>query len=171
MKRVLLLTLFCSLSLILAGQANPGPGIKGPHPPPPRPKEDMCKLAVDMVKQYGPESLSFSDKELVLSKKSCSPANAAAADQVWQSILAMEGGGESRLEIPVKVIKSGKRSLQVAVGEANQHYDRADVTVAMEKPLTKPPAAGTMIKVTGVISSYKPQPFMFQMTRGRIAEK
>jgi hypothetical protein len=40
--------------------------------------------------------------------------------------------------------------------------------VAMDKPMTKPPAAGATIDIIGVISEYTPDPFMFTMTKGEL---
>jgi hypothetical protein len=38
----------------------------------------------------------------------------------------------------------------------------------MEKPMTKPPAAGANVDVIGVISEYTPDPFMFTMIKGEL---
>ena len=40
--------------------------------------------------------------------------------------------------------------------------------VAMDKPMTKPPAVGATIDIIGVISEYTPDPFMFTMTKGEL---
>ena len=134
-------------------------------PPAPTP----CDFAVQAVKDNKPEELSFSDKEFILSKSGCSPANKAAADTVWQSIQTMEKGGEARLEIPIKVISATKESLDVAISDDNQTNNKADAHVILEKPLTtRPPAPGTMTKVTGVLTSYTPDPFMFTMEKGAL---
>jgi hypothetical protein len=58
--------------------------------------------------------------------------------------------------------------MQVAVSEDNQQANKADMTVEMEKPMTKPPAPGTTTDVIGVISQYAPDPFMFTMTKGEL---
>ena len=138
------------------------------------PAPTPCDFAVQAVRDNKPEDLSFSDKIFILSKANCSPANKEAADKVWQSIQTLEKGGEARLEIPVKVVSATTDSLEVAVSEDDQAANppKADMHVELEKPVTKPPAAGTMTKVVGVITKYTPEPFLFTMEKGALpAEK
>jgi tetratricopeptide (TPR) repeat protein len=126
-----------------------------------------CDLAAQAVQQNDPGTLSFSDWELVLSCRDKTPANKDAAEKVWAVIQAKEKNGEAKLKIPVKVIASSDASsLDVAISEDNQAANKADMHVAMEKPMTKPPAVGSMIDIIGVISEYTPDPFMFTMTKG-----
>ncbi|HET9840080.1 MAG TPA: hypothetical protein VFR84_17770 [Candidatus Angelobacter sp.] len=128
-----------------------------------------CDLAAQAVQQNAPDQLSFSDWELVLSCRDKSPANKAAADQVWQAIQVKQKNGEAKLKIPVKVVTvSDPSAMEVAVSEENQQANppKVDMKVAMEKPMTKPPAPGASIDVIGVISEYTPEPFMFTMTKG-----
>lgn len=140
-----------------------------------KPAPTPCDLAVQAVQQNDPASLSFSDKEFILSKANCSPANKDAADKVWQSIQTLEKQGEARLEIPVKIISvaATKDSLDAAISDDNQAAGKADVHVILEKALTTaPPAPGATTKVTGVLTSYTPDPFMFTMEKGALpAEK
>jgi tetratricopeptide (TPR) repeat protein len=133
-----------------------------------KPAPTPCELAVQAVQQNDPAQLSFSDKEFILSKANCSPANKDAADKVWQSIQTLEKNGEARLEIPVKVISATSDSLDVAVSEDNQTANKADMHVNLEKPVAKPPAPGTTTKITGVITNYTPDPFMFTMDKGAL---
>lgn len=133
-----------------------------------KPAPTPCDLAVLAVQQNDPATLSFSDKEFILSKAGCSPANKDAADKVWQSIQTMEKNGEARLEIPVKVISATKDTVDAAISDDNQAANKADVHVELEKPVTKPPEAGTMTKITGVITQYTPDPFMFTMEKGSL---
>ena len=126
-----------------------------------------CDLAAQAVQQNGADALSFSDWELVLSCRDKTPANKTAAEQVWTSIQAKEKNGEAKLKIPVKVIAVPDPStLEVALSEDNQTANKADMRVAMEKPMTKPPAVGATTDIIGVISEYTPDPFMFTMTKG-----
>lgn len=132
------------------------------------PAPTPCDFAVQAARDNKPEDLSFSDKEFILSKAGCSPANKDAADKVWQSIQDLEKGGEARLEIPVKVISATKDSVEAAVSDDNQTANKADMHVELEKPVLKPPAAGTMTKVVGVITKYTPDPFMFTMEKAAL---
>jgi len=133
-----------------------------------KPAPTPCELAVQAVQQNDPATLGFSDKEFILSKANCSPANKEAADKVWQSILTMEKNGEARLEIPVKIISATTDTVDAAITDENQAANKADIHVALEKPVTKPPAPGTMTKITGVITKYTPDPFMFTMEKGAL---
>jgi hypothetical protein len=131
----------------------------------------QCDVAAQAVQQNGPDQLSFSDWELVLSCRDKTPANKTAAEQVWQAIQAKEKNGEAKLKIPVKVVAVPDPStLEVAVSEDNQSANppKVDMKVAMEKPLTRPPAPGAGIDIIGVISEYTPDPFMFTMTKGEL---
>ena len=128
-----------------------------------------CDLAAQAVQQNAPDALSFSDYELVLSCRDKSPANKDAADKVWAFIQTKEKNGEAKLKMPVKVVANpDPNTLDVAVSDDNQAANKADMRVAMEKPMTKPPAAGANIDIIGVISEYTPDPFMFTMTKGEL---
>ena len=71
--------------------------------------------------------------------------------------------------MPVKVVAVPDPStLEVAVSDDNQTANKADMRVAMEKPMTKPPAVGANTDVIGVISEYTPDPFMFTMIKGEL---
>jgi tetratricopeptide (TPR) repeat protein len=126
-----------------------------------------CDLAAQAVQQNDPSGLSFSDYELVLSCRDKTPANKDAAEKVWAFIQSKEKNGEAKLKIPVKVIASpDASSLDVAISDDNQTANKADMHVAMEKPMTKVPAVGATVDIIGVISEYAPDPFMFTMTKG-----
>ena len=128
-----------------------------------------CDLAAQAVQQNPPDTLSFSDWELVLSCRDKTPANKDAAEKVWQAIQTKEKNGEARLRIPVKVIAAPDTStLEVAVSEDNQAANKTDMKVTMEKPMTKPPAVGSSTDIIGVISEYTPDPFMFTMTKAEL---
>lgn len=135
-----------------------------------KPAPTECDIAVDAVKQNDPGQLSFSDWEFVLSHGGCSAANKEAADKVWQAILAKQKsseGADVKLKLPaVLVISATKDTIMAAMTEENQQAKKADLTVMMEKPMLHPPAPGTSIDVIGVLTAYKPDPFMFTMEKG-----
>lgn len=133
----------------------------------PTPAEVAC-LA---VAQNDPDTLSFSDREFILQFRDAAPCNKEAADKVWASILNMEKHGAAKLQIPVKVISADSKNIEAAITEENQSANKADLRVVMEKPLAKPPAAGAMVEVIGVIAEYTPNPFMFFMEKGALPEK
>ena len=134
-----------------------------------KPALTPCDLAVQAVQQNDVGSLSFGDKEFILSKATCSPANKEAADKVWQSILALEKFGDARLQIPVKVIAVATDSLDCAVADDNRESGKVDLHVMMEKPMLHPPAVGSEISLIGVIKAYNTSPFLFVMEKGSLA--
>jgi len=136
-------------------------------PLPPTP----CDYAVDAVKKNKPEELGFDDKEFVLAHVNCSPANKEAADKVWQAILNKQksaDGTSVKLKLPVVVISATKSTILAAISEENQQARKADVTIALEKPILRPPAPGTAIEVVGTLTRYDPDPFMFTMEQGAV---
>ena len=132
------------------------------------PKPTPCDLAVNAVQQNDPSTLSFGDKEFILSQKDCSPAGTEAANKVWQSIQDLEKGGQAKLKIPVKVISATPDTIEAALSDDNQAANKADLHVTMEKPMKKPPAPGAMIDIIGIITAYTPNPFMFTMEKGEL---
>ena len=132
------------------------------------PKPTPCDLAVQAVQQNDVTQLSFGDKEFILQQKGCSPAGTEAADKVWQSIQDLQKNGQAKLKIPVKVISATADTIEAAITEDNQTANKPDLHVMMEKPMTKPPAAGTMTDVIGIITNYTPNPFMFTMEKGEL---
>ena len=136
-----------------------------------KPAPTAAELAVQAVQENDVKTLSFSDWEFVLALRDASPANKAAADKVWQGIQAVQKNGAVKLKLPaVKVMSASANTLVGAITEENQESNRADVRVVMEKPMLRPPAAGALVDVIGVISDYTPNPFMFTMERGSVAE-
>lgn len=127
-----------------------------------------CELAVEAVQQNDPAAFSFSDREFILSKADCSPANKDAAGKVWHSIQAMEKEGKARLSIPAKVIAATADTLELAISDENQTANTADMKVAMEKPLAQLPAVGSKIEIVGEITGYKAEPFSFEMEHGEL---
>jgi tetratricopeptide (TPR) repeat protein len=149
-----------------ANQTAPPPDFVASIPLAPTP----CDLAAQAVQQNDPGTLSFSDYELVLSCRDKTPANKDAAEKVWTFIQTKEKNGEAKLRMNgVKVIAApDPNTMEVAISEDNQAANKADMKVTMEKPMTKPPAVGSMTDVTGVISEYTPDPFLFTMTKGEL---
>ncbi|HMF90152.1 MAG TPA: hypothetical protein VKL40_05880 [Candidatus Angelobacter sp.] len=154
---------WAKLVAAVATQSAPGPEIAAITPAP-----TPCDLAVQAVRENDPGGLSFSDREFILSKADCSPANKDAADKVWKSIQDLEKGGEARLQIPVKVISATTSTIEAAIAEDNQQSNKADLHVELETPVAQLPAPGTMTNITGVITRYTADPFLFTMERGEL---
>jgi hypothetical protein len=106
--------------------------------------------------------LALSDKEFVLQY-----GKQADADKVFDSVK-----GKS-VEIPAAVVVAATADqLQVAVSDDSQQANPpvADFTFAMKEPLTKVPAVGDKVTVTGTYASYTQSPLMITMSDGAIVE-
>jgi tetratricopeptide (TPR) repeat protein len=137
------------------------------------PKPTPCDIAVqavnDAVKNDGVKDLSFGDYEFVLQQRDCSAAGKQAAETIWKYIQDKQKGGEAKLKlVGVKVIAATTDAVDAALTEENQKDNKADLHVVLEKPVTKPPAVGSTTDVTGVITSYTPEPFLFTMEKAEL---
>jgi tetratricopeptide (TPR) repeat protein len=138
-----------------------------------KPAATPQELACNVVRDNDPSTLSVSDWEYVLQYRDAGPqCNKDAAEKVWQAILGKQkdaSGNEQRIRMPgVKVISATADAIDVALTEDNQQANKADLHLVMEKPLTKPLAAGSTTDITGVFTSYTPSPFMFTMEKGEL---
>ena len=133
----------------------------GPTPP---------EIAVQIVHDHDPATLSIPDWEYVLSFRDNSPANKDAADKVWAAIQAKEQNGTVPVEIPVTVLSATANTFEAAITDANIAAKNADIRVVMAQQLIPQPAPlpGTTVHVVGVITSYSTRPFLFTMTHGRL---
>jgi hypothetical protein len=128
-----------------------------------------CEIAVKAVKDNNPADLSFSDYEFVLQQRDCSAANQDAADRVWNTIQSKQKNGEVKMRLNgVKLIASNQRSMEAALSDDNQANNVVDLHIVMDKPVANPPAAGSMIDIIGVLTSYALNPFVFIMEKGEL---
>jgi hypothetical protein len=134
-----------------------------------KPAPSAEEIAVKAVQENDPGTLSFSNWEFVLQFRDASPQNKAAADKVWQTIQEKEKSGAAKIRMDVKVITAAKSEIQAAITDENQQANKVDLRISLENPLASPPAAGTMVTVTGVITDYKPSPFLFVMSKADIS--
>jgi len=128
------------------------------------------EAAVQMAAVANVGALSFGEWEFVLSHRDDSPDNQAAAEKVWKAIGEKQRGG-ARLKLPVKVIAATPERIEAALAEQNQSSNTADIEIAMAHELRPMPAAGTTISIIGVLSDYRPKPFLFFLTRAELAEE
>jgi tetratricopeptide (TPR) repeat protein len=133
----------------------------GPTPP---------EIAVQVVHDHDPATLSIVDWEYVLSFRDDSPANKDAADKVWAAIQAKEQNGTIPFKIPVTVISATANSFDAAIIKENVAAKNADIHVVMAQLLVPQPVPtpGTTVDITGEITSYSTEPFLFTMTHGRL---
>jgi hypothetical protein len=121
-------------------------------------------LAVQAVRDNDPATLSFSDWEFVLAQRDVSPANHAAADKVWSVIQAKQKNGSVRLKLQVLVIGQGADGFDAAVTDEAIKARVADMHVGLAKGAPAP-AVGATVTVTGVLSGYRPKPFLFSFDK------
>jgi len=125
--------------------------------------------AVQLVTDNDPATLSYTDWQLVLSRRDATPANRAAADQVWKAISDKQRGGETRLKIAIKVLRSAPDRIEGAITDENQASGTVDLEVRFGRPLSPMPSVGTQISVIGMLTEYRAAPFAFMMTNAELA--
>lgn len=129
----------------------------------------MEEKAVQLVTDNDPATLSYTDWQLVLSRRDATPANRAAADQVWKAISDKQRGGEARLKIAIKVLKSAPDRIEGAITDENQASGTVDLEVRFGRPLSPMPTVGTQTSVIGTLTEYRTTPFAFVMTNAELA--
>jgi tetratricopeptide (TPR) repeat protein len=153
------------LARVVAGEKAPPGGFVKSIPRALTPAE----LAVQLVEDNEPGSLSFADWALILRHRDSTPANQAAADTTWKAIVDKQEGGGTRIKIPVKVISATPDVIEAAITDEAQAGNVADLHIAMARPLAPLPAPGSKIAIVGTLSDYRTHPFMFVMARAELA--
>jgi hypothetical protein len=69
----------------------------------------------------------------------------------------------------VKVISATPDVIEAAITDEAQAGNVADLHIAMARPLAPLPAVGAKIAIVGTLADYRPQPFLFTMTRAELA--
>ncbi|WP_421996706.1 hypothetical protein [Reyranella sp.] len=152
------------LKRVVAGEKSPPGGFVKSIPKALTPEE----MALQLLEENEPGALTFADWVLILRYRDAGPANRAAADKLWQAIVDKQQGG-TRIKIPVKVITATPEVIEAAVTEEAQAGNVADVHVVMAHPLSTLPAVGSRIALVGTLSEYRPNPFLFTLTRAELA--
>lgn len=125
-----------------------------------------AEIAVKAVQENDVGSLSFEDMEFVVALRDASPANKDAAETVWRSV--QDRFASSKFRVRVKVIAVTATTIEAAITDENQKANKADLHIVMANLLEKPPATGTLITVTGLVTDYTPSPFKWKMINGEI---
>jgi tetratricopeptide (TPR) repeat protein len=128
------------------------------------------ETAVQIAATTDPGTLSFDQWELVLAHRDDSSDNKAAAEKIWKAIVDKQRGG-ARLKLLVKVVAATPDRIEAALSEENQTKNRADLDIAMAYPLRPLPPVDSTISIIGTLSEYRPQPFMFFLTKAELAEE
>ncbi|MFZ5780377.1 MAG: hypothetical protein ACOY4R_09295 [Pseudomonadota bacterium] len=128
-----------------------------------------AELAVQIMEENDPGDLSFADWVLILRHRDATPANRAAADRLWQAIADRQEGGATRIKMNVKVVSATPDIIEAAITEEAQAGNMPELYIGMARPLAPLPAVGSKIAIIGTLTDYRPQPFMFSMTRAELA--
>ena len=123
-----------------------------PAPPPPSPADQAAKVVASTPDL---KTLNLNDKEFILFN-----GKPEDAGKMWDT---MKG---QTYEIPGKVVSATADSVQLAVTDDAKASNTADFTVNMKKPLTTPPAIGTMVNYTATFDSYTQNPKMITLIDG-----
>ena len=153
---------------IVAGAASetaPGPEIAAIKPAF-SPQELACNA---LAGHNSPADLSLADLEFILRYRDSSDCNREAAEKVWAWFLSRQtdaNGAEVKIKLQgAKVIAVTSDSIDVALTEDNQQAHQADLHLTLWKTLAHPPAPGSSIDITGVLTRYRAQPFLFTMEK------
>ena len=149
---------------LVAGEAAPPTNFSKSIPRQLTPPEKALQLLED----NDPAKLPYADWILVLRHRDASPANKAAAEKVWKAIGDRQQNG-TRMKVPMKVISATPDRIEGAITDAAQNGNIVEIEVAMARPLSPLPAVGSTIAFLGALSDYRPQPFLFKLTRGELA--
>jgi hypothetical protein len=123
-----------------------------PAPPPPSPADQAAKVVASTPDL---KTLNLNDKEFILFN-----GKPEDAGKMWDT---MKG---QTYEIPGKVVSATPNSVQLAVTDDAKASNTADFTVNMKKPLTTPPAIGTMVNYDATFDSYTQNPKMITLIDG-----
>jgi hypothetical protein len=123
-----------------------------PAPPPPSPADQAAKVVASTPDL---KTLNLNDKEFILFN-----GKPEDAGKMWDT---MKG---QTYEIPGKVVSATADSVQLAVTDDAKASNTADFTVNMKKPLTTPPAIGTMVNYDATFDSYTQNPKMITLIDG-----
>ena len=123
-----------------------------PAPPPPSPADQAAKVVASTPDL---KTLNLNDKEFILFN-----GKPEDAGKMWDT---MKG---QTYEIPGKVVSATADSVQLAVTDDAKASNTADFTINMKKPLTTPPAIGTMVNYDATFDSYTQNPKMITLING-----
>jgi len=121
-------------------------------PPPPSPADQAAKV-VSTTPDL--KTLNLNDKEFILFN-----GKPEDAEKMWAT---MKG---QTYQIPGKVVSATADSVQLAVTDDAKASNTADFTINMKKPLTTPPAIGTMVNYNATFDSYTQNPKMITLIDG-----
>jgi hypothetical protein len=119
---------------------------------PPSPADQAAKVVASTPDL---KTLNLNDKEFILFN-----GKPEDAGKMWDT---MKG---QTYEIPGKVVSATPDSVQLAVTDDAKASNTADFTINMKKPLTTPPAIGSMVNYDATFDSYTQNPKMITLIDG-----
>jgi tetratricopeptide (TPR) repeat protein len=144
--------------LLAAAKASPTVPAGFTVAPAPSPAEQ----ATQMLQKTPPAKMSFAEWQFILTS-----GNQQAADQVWAAI------NGKPIQMVAQVIEATPKSLSMAGSADDIAENKADLTLTMAGPIPAKlmPKVGTQITFEGTPTSYTPNPFMMQLTDGKLATR
>jgi tetratricopeptide (TPR) repeat protein len=126
------------------------------------PAPSPAEQAAQMLQKTPPAKMSFAEWQFVLTS-----GNQQAADQVWAAI------NGKPIQMVAQVIEATPKVLSMAGSADDIAENKSDLTLTMAGPIPAKlmPKVGTQITFEGTPTSYTPNPFMMQLTDGKLATR
>ncbi|HET9399824.1 MAG TPA: tetratricopeptide repeat protein, partial [Candidatus Acidoferrales bacterium] len=127
-----------------------------------------ARTAIQAANMIGADDLTLTDVIFVLQYRDASTSNQAAAKKVWSEVLDKEKDGEPLQISNAMVISSTKTTVELALSDDCKHAKTADTHLILAKSMSAPARAGVVTNISGVITSYKTDPFVLTIERGEL---
>jgi tetratricopeptide (TPR) repeat protein len=126
------------------------------------PAPSPAEQAAQMLQKTPPAKMSFAEWQFILTS-----GNQQAADQVWAAI------NGKPIQMVAQVIEATSKSFAMAGSADDIAENKADLTLTMAGPVPAKlmPKVGQQITFEGTPTSYTPNPFMMQLTDGKLATR
>jgi len=126
------------------------------------PAPSPAEQAAQMLQKTPAAKMSFAEWQFILTS-----GNQQAADQVWAAI------NGKPIQMVAQIIEATPKSLSMAGSADDIAENKADLTLTMAGPIPAKlmPKVGTQITFEGTPTSYTPNPFMMQLTDGKLATR
>ncbi|HEY0784597.1 MAG TPA: hypothetical protein VGD62_01925 [Acidobacteriaceae bacterium] len=149
------LTGFDAVKTMAAANVMPPADYKPvPAPPPPSP-QDLAHQAVSGTADL--KTMALGDKEFVLANGTTDDA-----EKVWATLKGQTLGIKGK----VTMVAPDGTSVELAVTEDARQSNKADFTINMKAPLTKPPTVGAEVTYDATFDSYTQSPSMIILKDG-----
>lgn len=144
------------------------PSGTAPSALPDLPDLPAARTAIQAATMIHADDLTLTDVIFILQFRDASTSNQAAAKKVWSEVLDKEKDGEPLQISNAVVISSTKTTVELALSDDFKHAKAADTHLILAKPMSAPARAGLVTNISGVITSYKTNPFVLTIERGAL---